>query len=134
VTLVDAGPLIAIIDPTDRDHSVCAETLRRLTSPLVTTWPSFTEALHVLGRSGWINQELLWRIVLRGEVILHELDEDETRRAYDLMKKYQDVPMDLADATLVSLAEALDTSCVFTLDSDFRIYKFKGRRAFDVVP
>jgi predicted nucleic acid-binding protein len=50
------------------------------------------------------------------------------------MSKYRDTPMDLADASLVAAAEALDLARVFTLDSDFQIYRWKGRRKFEVVP
>ena len=50
------------------------------------------------------------------------------------MEKYRDVPMDLADASLVAVAEALDFKRVFTLDSDYRVYRWKGRKHFDLVP
>ena len=50
------------------------------------------------------------------------------------MKKYRDVPMDLADATLVALAERRGLYRVFTLDADFRIYRIKGRKPFELVP
>jgi uncharacterized protein len=55
-------------------------------------------------------------------------------RAARLMKTYADRPMDLADATLVALAEERETNRIFTLDSHFHVYRFKGRRRFEVVP
>ena len=133
--LVDAGPLIAILDHTDRDHRACVEALRHLPQQLITTWPTFAEALYMLGRyAGWPDQDALWQFVLRGNVVLHDLDETCLQRAYELMKKYRDVPMDLADASLVTIAEMLGESRIFTLDSDFLVYRIKGRKAFDVVP
>lgn len=51
-----------------------------------------------------------------------------------LMDKYRDLPMDLADASLIAAAEKLGTSCVFTIDSDFRVYRFADHSAVEVVP
>lgn len=56
------------------------------------------------------------------------------QRSRDLMGKYADVPMDLADASLVALAESVKLNRVFTLDGDFHIYRMKTRRAFEVLP
>jgi predicted nucleic acid-binding protein len=50
------------------------------------------------------------------------------------MEKYRDAPMDIADATLVAVAEARDLKRVFTLDSDFGVYRFRGREAFELIP
>lgn len=50
------------------------------------------------------------------------------------MKRYADRPMDLADATLVALAEERKLTRIFTLDADFRIYRIKGRKRFEVIP
>ena len=55
-------------------------------------------------------------------------------RSRALMEKYHDAPMDLADATLVALAETLDQLRVFTLDRDFEIYRWKGKRTFELLP
>ena len=135
MTLLDAGPLIAIIDRDDRDHVKCVDALHRLNGPLLTTWPAFTEAAYLLGdRVGWQGQELLWRLVLRNDLILAELPEAALRRSRDLMEKYRDVPMDLADATLVALAELHGVTRIFTLDSDFQVYRLRGRKRFEILP
>jgi len=135
VILVDAGPLIALIDRGEAHHTRCVEALADLTGPMVTTWPTFTEAIYLLGSAaGWPAQEALWKLVSRGELQLMELDEPLRRRTRALMAKYSDAPMDLADASLVAVAEALDLRRVFSLDSDFQVYRLKGRRVFDVVP
>ena len=65
---------------------------------------------------------------------LAELSLAAIDRARSLMEKYQDVPMDLADATLVATAEARSLRRIFTLDSDFRIYKLRGRLSFELLP
>jgi len=135
VTLTDAGPLIALIDADDPDHVRCVEALDRLRLPMVTTWPAFTEAMYLLGRaSDWRAQNALWRLQQRQDLLVPELSAPALARAAHLMAKYADRPMDLADATLVALAEERDDNRIFTLDGDFHVYRFKGRRRFEVIP
>jgi uncharacterized protein len=133
--LTDAGPLIALIDRGEPDHNRCRLALASLTGPMVTTWPAFTDAIYLLGSAaGWPGQDPLWRLLLRGDLELAALDQALIKRSYALMEKYRDVPMDLADATLVSVAEAWSITQVFTLDADFQVYRLKGRQAFQIVP
>lgn len=73
-------------------------------------------------------------MVERKALQLVDLAPDEVQRARVLMEKYQDVPMDLADATLVATAEARRMRRIFTLDSDFQIYRLRGRISFELVP
>lgn len=133
--LTDAGPLIALIERDEPDHERCRKVLPSLSPPLVTTWPAFSQAMYLLGAaSGWRGQEALWRLVLRGDLVLEDLTETQRERASALMKKYPDVPMDLADATLVAVAETRSLDRIFTLDRDFRTCRIGGRRVFDIVP
>ena len=133
--LVDAGPLIALIDRGERDHERCVETLSNLTAPMVTTWPAFTEAMYLLGSAGgWKAQETLWKLLDRGDLQLVPLDDAGQGRTQALMAKYRDTPMDLADATLVAAAEALGLTRIFSLDRDFQVYRWKGKRKFEVIP
>ncbi len=135
MTLVDAGPLVAILDRNDVGHRRCVKIVASLAAPLVTTWPAFTEAMYLVGqRGGWTAQEGLWRLVLRGTLAVHSLESGQLRRARELMRRYRDLPMDLADATLVAFAEAHRITQVFTLDKDFRVYRLHSRKAFDIVP
>lgn len=83
---------------------------------------------------GWPMQKLLWRYIGEGALHLHHLKEVEQKRMRELMEQYRDTPMDLADASLVATAEALNQRRIFTLDSDFRIYRFFGAQAFEIVP
>ncbi len=135
MTLVDAGPLVALIDRGESGHQRCVDTLSQLSGPLVTTWPAFTEAIYLLGSAGgWPAQDALWKLVDRGDLRLVDLDVSMRQRSRNLMAKYEDVPMDLADASLVALAESLKLSRVFSLDSDFHIYRLKNRRTLEVLP
>lgn len=131
--LVDAGPLVAVIDADDRHHVACAAALRKLQPPLVTAWPAVVEAMYLLEE--FRAQDALWQMILRGVLVIEPLDAKDLGRARDLMAKYRDLPMDLADAALVALAERLSCRRVFTLDRrDFRVYRPKGLRTFEIIP
>lgn len=135
MTLVDAGPLIAIIDADERDHASCMDALDQLTFPLITTWPAFTEAMYLLARAGGIRaQRALWRLVATERLVVADLSPPAVDRSARLMDQYADRPMDLADATLVALAEERGDRRIFTLDTDFQIYRFRGRQRFETTP
>jgi len=135
VTLTDAGPLVALIDADETDHEVCRLVLARLRLPLLTTWPAFTEAMYLLSRAGGrAGQEALWKLTLSGRLDIADLSRPALERSSQLMAKYADTPMDLADATLVALAEERGDRRVFTLDTDFHVYRLHGRQRFEVVP
>lgn len=135
MTLTDAGPLIALIDAGEPDHERCKSCLAQIKLPLLTTWAAFTEAMYLLGRAGgWQGQEALWRLVLRDDLVVANASPESNRRASQLMERYADRPMDLADATLVALAEERKITRIFTLDTDFHIYRIKGRKRFEVIP
>lgn len=137
--LVDAGPIIALFDRRDGDHQRCLDAAASIDEPLATTWPAIAESMHVLfarlGKPRFGDaRESLWNLVETGQLILLDLTGDETRRAADLMRKYADLPMDLADATLVAIAELRGMKTIFTLDQHFKVYRIHGRRALRIVP
>jgi uncharacterized protein len=133
--LVDAGPRVSLCDRDQPTHSRCQAIFESTTAPLVSTWACFVEAMHLVGRIGGFSlQEHLWGLVNRGIVRFHEHDEAECRRMAELMNRYQNVPMDLADASLVVTAETSGDRTVFTLDGDFRIYRLADGSAFSIVP
>ena len=134
MTLTDAGPLIALLDADEADHQRCRDVLDEVTLPMVTTWPAFTEAMHLLGRGRWRAQQALWRLVERGDLEVADLPSESVDRAAKLMGRYADRPMDLADASVVALAEHRGLQRIFTLDRDFQIYRMRNRRHFDVLP
>ena len=102
---------------------------------MVTTWPVVTEATYLLGdAAGWPAQRALWGMIERRALVVAELDAAVSARARALMEKYRDSPMDSADATLVAVAEARGLKRMFTLDSDFGVYRLRGREAFELVP
>ncbi|HVC23300.1 MAG TPA: PIN domain nuclease [Candidatus Dormibacteraeota bacterium] len=135
MTLTDAGPLVALIDADEPDHDACLEALESLSLPLVTTWPAFTEAMYLVVRAGGApGHRALWRLIDSRRLEIAELSADAVKRSERLMDQYADTPMDLADATLVALAEEIRQRRIFTLDDDFDVYRLHGRQRFERVP
>lgn len=134
--LVDAEPLVAMIDADDPYHAKCATMVRRLPrTPLLTTWPCFTEAMYLLYRGGGHpSQEKLWIARSRNAIGLHDASDVEIVRMRELMQKYRDRPMDLGDASLVAAAEALIIKTIFTLDRDFLVYRLADNSTLTLVP
>ena len=133
--LTDAGPLVALLDRRDVNYPRCVSVLANRVGPMTTTWPAFTEAIYLLGRAaGWPGQDALWRLIERKALTLAPFDAELTTRTAELMREYKDHPMDLADATLVAIAEAEHHDKIFTLDSHFRTYRLLDRRHLKLVP
>jgi predicted nucleic acid-binding protein len=125
---------VALIDENDPDHASCVTVLKSLTGKLATVWPAITEAMYLLTK--WPDaQSRLWDLLDSPQFSVAFLDRPDFRRMRDLMRQYADLPMDLADAALVVVAERERIRTVFTLDQrDFRIYRPRHIRAFTIVP
>jgi hypothetical protein len=132
--LVDVGPLVAFISKGDQWHKKCLRMLRRLEEPLGTVWPVVTEAMYLLGLS-YAAQDALWQMLDRGALQLFPLGPEDVPRMRALMGQYKDLPMDLADAALVRVAEREGIRRIFTVDaSDFRVCRPEGGGTFRVIP
>lgn len=132
--LVDANILIGYLDAGDAQHERAVQGLNEATGDLVTTWPAIAEAAHFLGRRGWPYQEALLAMIGDGEMLINPLTEADAPRLKALMSKYRDRPMDLADASLVRVAERDGIETIVTLDRDFQIYRAAGIGALKILP
>jgi len=132
--LLDTGPLVALLDASERRHRDCASFFAAWKGSVVTTEAVVTEAVYLL-TSARVDGTKVIEFCLRGGATVKPWTEVRARRASELMVKYDDVPMDYADATLVALAEELKTSEIFTLDrKGFTAYRWQHRRAFRIHP
>ncbi len=132
--LVDAGPLVALLHRDDQYHQQCVETLRTLKEPLVSVWPAFTEAMYLVNFS-WQAQDALWEMVIENVLTLLPVETTDHPRMRELMKKYHSLPMDLADAALVRVAEREGIKKIFTVDrKDFSIYRPAKLGKFQIIP
>jgi uncharacterized protein len=127
-TIVTSGPpaLLARYGSSESSPRLRPERMRR--------WPAFTEAMYLPG-SSWRAQKALWSRVETGALTLAPLDEGDAPRMRELMEKYRDLPMDLADAALVRVAEREDLTRIFTVDRrHFSAYRPGRRRRFSILP
>ena len=132
--LVDTGPLVALLDRSDPHHLSCRETFSSLDDSLVTVWPVLTEAMYLL-RAYWQAQDALWEMIESGAVQIVSLGIDDIPRMRELTRKYRDLPMDLADAGLVRVAERERLRRIFTLDRrDFQVYRPSRIGRFTILP
>jgi len=132
--LMEAGPLVAILHQDDRHHERCVATLQSLRNPVGTTWPVLSEAMHLL-RFSWAAQDALWDLIATEALRLIPIDITDVPRMRQLMQKYRDLPMDLADATLVRVAEREGIRRVFTIDRrDFVLYRPAKIGRFEILP
>ena len=132
VVLLDTGPLVSFLAAGLEHHPWVCEQWKRLHAPLLTCEPVLTEAAFLLKREGRETDplfELLDRGVLRFGLEI----EDQLPDLRTLMNRYRYRPMSLADACLVRLSEMHRHSTVFTLDSDFRIYRRHGNKVIPIL-
>lgn len=131
--LVDTGPFVALFDPRDGQHARCKALLQTLRGPLTTTVPVLTEVFHLLPPMS-LGAVRLREFLLRGGASVWFMDQAALARAFALMDRYADHPMDLADASLVTAAETLGLRKVFTLDrNDFSTYRVRRGQGYEQV-
>ena len=132
--LIDTGPLVALIDVDDEYHELCAIASASVTEPSITVWPAFAEAMYLLRRIHE-GHDRLWHSFEKGAFTIADLDREHCGRMRQLMRKYRDIPMDLADAALVAVAERERINRIFTIDRrGFNVYKPAGMKRFDIIP
>lgn len=132
--LIDTGPIVAILDRSDRWHKSCVSSLYTMGAPLLTSEAVLTEVFHLAARER-IDFEDVWEFVHSDVLFVAAIDNDEFPELHALMTRYADRPMDFADATLVYLAKRESISTILTIDhADFATYRIEGKRPFQVLP
>ncbi len=131
-TLIDAGPIIALFDSSDRYHQRAIHTLQEGSHQLVSTWPVITEASHMLDFDRRAQDGLL-KWIERGGVEMHPITRAEVSRMRALTQQYVDLPMDLADASLVVVSELTGIEQILSVDRDFYVYRRSDGRAIENV-
>ena len=127
-TLIDSGPLIALFDRSDKHHQQVRECLQTYHGELVCTWAVLTEVSHMLSFNVQVQLDFLtW--VERGAVQVYEMTRSGLPALRNLMGKYSDLPMDLADASLLYIANRDDIRQIISIDSDFDVYRTLKKQA-----
>jgi uncharacterized protein len=128
-TLIDAGPLIALFDRDDLFHQRMVQCVKSYTGIFVSTWPVVTEAMHML-RKYHLNQRSLLQWIEAGGIKIVEITRGDLSDMIGIFEKYRDIPMDFADCSIVHIAATQGIDQVLTIDSDFIIYRLRGKKRF----
>ena len=124
--LIDAGPLIALFDSSERHHRPVKAFLKKNPYRYISTLAVFTEVSHMLDFSRAAQHDFYEWVMCKG-VIISDINQNDMPRLLELTDKYADLPMDFADGTLVITAEKTGIREIISLDKDFDIYRLGGR-------
>ena len=122
IALIDSGPIIALFDSSDKYHSKVLQFIKNYNGKLVTSWAVLTEVSHILDFNLNVQLDFLKWVELGG-VEVYNIERTELSSLIDMMTKYTNVPMDLADATLMYIAHKESIKKIVSIDSDFDIYR-----------
>ena len=131
--IADTGFWLAIANRRDQHHRAAVHCMDTLAEPLITTWPVLTETCHLLlSRMGRDAETTFIQACDQGAFEIFEMTQGICGRLRELMHQYNDLPMDLADASLVLLAEQLGHGRILSTDQrDFRTYRWKQHHPFE---
>jgi predicted nucleic acid-binding protein len=132
--VVDTGPLVATVRKREKSHKICVAALKTFRSPLLTSWPVLTEAAWLLrDEPGGI--QAIGGLIRSGSIKLVELDESALVWIISFLERYASIGAEMADASLMYIAEREGIDTAFTLDRrDFWVYRTTDGRALDIVP
>ena len=134
IVLLDTGPWVALLDKSENRHNECSAWLKNFEGDILSTEAVLTEVLYLLDFSLKAKQGAL-EFVLTGAVTLVPSSMESLEAVKELLTKYQDLPMDFADATLVELANELNVGHIVTFDQkDFSVYRFGKNKSFTILP
>lgn len=130
--LVDTGAWLALADRGDAYHVRCREFFRHNREPLMTTYPVLVECVHLMFCRIGVAKTLAWMETLGAQGVgVFSMGVDHLPRLTALMRQYGDLPMDLADASLVLLAEESGEGRIVSTDErDFHAYRWKNQHPF----
>lgn len=130
--ITDTGPLVALLSRSDAQHPWVMQQLRNITPPLITCEAVLTEATYLTRSVPGARSALIEMIGDQFLTIGMSLTEQRAA-ILKMVKRYADMPMSLADACLVRLAELHPQSAVMTFDSDFATYRKNGRQVIELL-
>ena len=131
--LLDTGVIVALLDRSERRHLDCVKALEAITAPLVTCEAVIAESCYLLRRLPGAAEAVIQNVASGVFQIPFHLSRSATQ-VQRILRKYKDRKIDLADACLIHLADELGTAEVLTLDRDFVVYRWRGRKAFHLLP
>ena len=131
--LLDTGVIVALLDRSERLHSVCAETVQEIEAPLVTCEAVIAESCYLLRKLAGASEAVMENVAAGIFQIPFQLSA-EAIGVRKVLRKYRDRQIDLADACLIRLADEFGTADILTLDRDFAIYRWARHKTFRMLP
>jgi predicted nucleic acid-binding protein len=129
-TIIDSGPLIALFDRDDKYHKKVVDFLKSYDGKLITTWAVITEVTHLLSFNLLVQIDFL-RWVHLGGVEVVDITNKNLKEIIEFMDKYANVPMDLADGSLMVVAQNRNIKDIVSIDSDYDIYRTVNKEALN---
>lgn len=130
--IVDTGAFLALFSKRDTYHVIAQQAFRDLSEPLITTYPVITETSYLLAQlvNHTVQRNFL-KAICQNAFEVFQIEQNHLERMVELMERYADLPMDLADASLVVLAEHLGHGRLLTVDRrDFSTYRWANTNPF----
>ena len=130
--LVDTSGIVALLDSSEQYHKNSVKAFEGLSRPLITCEAVIAESCHLVRRLPGAREAIL-KNLQKGIIRIPWMLSGNESRVSSLIKKYGKVPMDLADACLVCMAEDYGTGDILTLDLDFEIYRWSHKKPFSIL-
>jgi predicted nucleic acid-binding protein len=131
--LLDTGVIVALLDRSEKFHKACAQTVREVEAPLVTCEAVITESCYLLRNLSGASEAVIENITAGIFQVPFQLSRD-TAGVKQVLRKYKDRKIDLADACLIRLADQFGTADILTLDQDFTVYRWGKNKPFRMLP
>jgi predicted nucleic acid-binding protein len=131
--LLDTGVIVALLDRSERLHKACAEAVQDIEAPLITCEAVIAESCYLLRNLAGASEAVIENVAAGIFQIPFQLSH-EAAGVRQVLRKYRDRQIDLADACLIRLADEFETGNIFTLDGDFAVYRWGRNKAFRVLP
>lgn len=131
--LLDTGVIVALLDRSERLHEACAEAVREIEAPLITCEAVIAESCYLLRSLAGASEAVIENVAAGIFQIPFQLSR-EAAGVKQVLRKYRDRQIDLADACLIRLADEFGTADILTLDRDFAIYRWGRNKAFRMLP
>ena len=130
--LLDTGVIVALLDRGETFHQTCSEAVRNLEAPLVTCEAVIAESCYLLGNLRGAPEAVIENVVAGIFQIPFQLSR-EAAGLKQILRKYRDRKIDLADACLIRMADEFETADILTLDKDFQIYRWGRNKPFHIL-
>jgi predicted nucleic acid-binding protein len=130
--LIDTGPIVAFLNKNDQHHAFVEQQMRKHSPPFFTCEAVLTESFFLMSRIP-NGVEKLIELLETQHIRMKAVYNDHQSSVHHLIQTYSNVPMSLADACLVQMAESMDSGTVFTIDSDFQIYRLSNGNPISLI-